>query len=947
MADFVFPMPGSSPTPVKPPKPGPRLKPIPVVRGGKPVTAAEVNKEKKKKTDADKEITASDIYSSVVNTPAAGGALMKAAPAGLATFAKEVALPTERISREEAESAGRFSPKSLLRGIQGLPVVGLAFSDFGKEMMDSIISTGKSALEVTSFGQASFSKDDPNSYRNTLARGESLLPKMVEDAGNISLALHGVGAGLKGVSTRGNFAGTAQGAAAVSAAGKFTTAGRLADKFGALPITVPFKTVGRVGRTGTQYGRTHANKLRAKADAISSVDPNSSAAKTYYNRANTWERFSGREVIDAAGNKIVIEPGFVSRFAKRAVFNASKNNTEIVNTMLSILDDPLLKDEPNPNVPGEKWGSLSADEQQAVIATYIGRAQEMQKIAEITGLPIDRIVQYGRYNYRGDYSLTPTGGQLAVDFVNHTEANPTMSEQQYARLADAADRFRTGMGKYSDQARAGYGRAEPLPEAYDVPTPDPGLLLAELQKVGHPLAEQLQNALAEIPEPGAFRLSENPKDPTRIQFLKWIVEHSPDKVALNETIYPPAMRGNIAFYKRVREALFAEGARKIGGATPPDGGVGSAPPKPGSFDPNSGLPTPESFADAKEPGTLAKFPRQYIQNTMTQLDRLRGTQRKIATRLASVVLQIADKERIGLKLQIKMQINEANIEIQRAKVAKLTETYKQMKADQADSVVREGKIYTEEQLAAELADENEALQSLEDDTVGLETAADELVDQIDALENEAVAAGEQLDREGGDSLAIEKAVESDRAKFPESQVTIDLQEQLGVLQKEYDVITADLKVLEKNLEDVQEELAAEINKSQPIAAPSTPPVAQSSQETVLSLLEESIKTGKSSTAEVNRAKKTFDTEYVPPKDDVAVSKNLDKVVSAAENMGLRDKARGGLFVMNYKGAVWITNSYILTKLDPESFLFKKLSKDRFVFLHFFCPIYPLLCIKFF
>ena len=47
MADFVFPMPGSSPTPVKPPKPGPRLKPIPVVRNGKPVTATEVNKEKK------------------------------------------------------------------------------------------------------------------------------------------------------------------------------------------------------------------------------------------------------------------------------------------------------------------------------------------------------------------------------------------------------------------------------------------------------------------------------------------------------------------------------------------------------------------------------------------------------------------------------------------------------------------------------------------------------------------------------------------------------------------------------------------------------------------------------------------------------------------------------------------------------------------------------------
>jgi len=930
MADFVFPMPGSSPTPVKPPKPGPRLKPIPVVRNGKPVTATEVNKEKKKKTDADKEISMSDVYSSLAQTPTAGTALLKAAPAGLGKFVKEVSMPTERISREEAEAAGRFSPKSLLRGIQGLPVVGLAFSEFGGEMMDSLISTGKSALEVTSFGQVSFSKDDSNSYRNTLARGESLLPKMVEDAGNISIALHGVGAGL-GRAARGAAAGTARGVALGSAAETITRAGVLADKFGALPITLPFKAAGKVGRMGTQYGRNYAATLRAEGTALYNADPNSAAARTKFNKANTWERFSGREFIDANGKKIIIEPGFVNRFAKRAVFNASKNNTEIINTMLGILDNPLFKDEPNPNKPGENWGSLSDLEQQAVISTYSGRAQEIQKIAEITGLPVETIAHMGRYNFDEGYSLLPEGARLAADFVNHTDANPTMSPQQYARLADAADRLRIAMGNFSDQARAGYGRAEPLPAAYDVPTPDPALLLAELEKIGHPLAEVMARAMADMPEAGGFRLSENPKDPTRIAFLKWVIEHAPDAVALNESIYPPAMRGNIVFYKRVRHALNTEAARMVGGTPPADGsGVGSAPPKPGSFDPNSGLPTPESLTEVKEPGTLAKFPVQYIQNTMTQLDRLRGTQKRVATKLANIILKIADKERIGLQLQLKLQNNEARILLQRAKVAKLTALYEKMKADQADSIVREGKIYTEEQLAAELEAENTALESLNDDTVGLEAAADELIDELDALEDEAVATGEQLDREGGDSLAIEKAVEADRAKFPESQVAVDLQQQLEVLQEEYDVITADLEIYDEKVAEIEGKLAAltpPIPEAGPAVAGGGPAITpESIKKTIAD------PTGDLANLPPGRRAMILDllenAPYVPPVAVKFVTAAIDKLLSKKGEGGLlatRGENRGAI-ILKAKGKMWYTNGYIMTVLPEDSWFRKKIAE---------------------
>ena len=930
MADFVFPMPGSSPTPVKPPKPGPRLKPIPVVRNGKSVTATEVNKEKKKKTDADKEISMLDVYSSLAQTPTAGTALLKAAPAGLGKFVKEVAMPTERISREEAEAAGRFSPKSLLRGIQGLPVVGLAFSEFGEEMMDSLISTGKSALEVTSFGQASFSKDDPNSYRNTLARGESLLPKMVEDAGNISIALHGVGAGL-GRAARGTAAGTARGVALGSTAKAVSRAGVMADKFGALPITLPFKAAGKVGRIGTQYGRNYAATLRAEGTALYNADPNSAAARTKFNKANTWERFSGREFIDANGKKIVIEPGFVNRFAKRAVFNASKNNTEIINTMLGILDNPLFKDEPNPNKPGENWGSLSDLEQQAVISTYSGRAQQIQKIAEITGLPVETIAYMGRYNFDEGYSLLPEGARLAADFVNHTDANPTMSPQQYARLADAADRLRIAMGNFSDQARAGYGRAEPLPAAYDVPTPDPVLLLAELEKAQSPLAEVLANSMAEIPEAGGLRLSENPKDPTRIEFLKWIIKNAPDAVALNEAIYPPAMRGNIVFYKRVRHALATEAARMVGGTPPADGsGVGSAPPKPGSFDPNSGLPTPESLTEVKEPGTLAKFPVQYIQNTMKQLDRLRGTQRKVATRLANIVLKIADKERIGLQLQIKLQINEVNIANQRAKVAKLTALYEKMKADQADSIVREGKIYTEEQLAAEIEAENTALESLNDDTVGLEAAADELIDELDALEDEAVTVGEQLDREGGDSLAIEKAVEADRAEFPESQVAVDLQQQLEVLQEEYDVITADLEIYEEKVAEIEGKLAAltpPIPEAGPAVAGGGPAITpESIKKTIAD------PTGDLANLPPGRRAMILDllenAQYVPPVAVKFVTAAIDKLLSKKGEGGLlatRGQNRGAI-ILKAKGKMWYTNGYIMTVLPEDSWFRKKIAE---------------------
>ena len=930
MADFVFPMPGSSPTPVKPPKPGPRLKPIPVVRGGKPVTAAEVTKEKKKKTDADEEITMSDVYSSLAQTPTAGLALLKAAPAGLGTFVKEVAMPTERISREEAEAAGRLSGTSLLRGIQGLPVVGLAFSDFGKEMMDSFISTGKSVVEATSLGYAPFTKDDPNSYRNTLARGESLLPKMVEDVGNLSIALHGVGSGLSAAS-RGAVAGSARGVGLASAGKSISRAAVVADKFGALPITLPFKAAGKVGRMGTQYGRNHANKLRAEADSYYRVDPNSATAKALYKRANAYERISGREIIGADGKKIIIEPGFVNRFAKRAVFNASKNNTAIISTMLGIVDNPLFKDEPNPNVPGENWGSLSDYEQQAVIATFTGRAQEIQRIAEITGLSVEDVAYLGRLDLEPGYSIVPEGARLAADFVNHTDANPTMSPQQYARLADAADRLRVTMGNFSDQARAGYGRAEPLPEAYDVPTPDPALLLAELEKAGSPLAEVMANAMADIPEVGSFRLSENPKDPTRIAFLKWVVENAPDAVALNESIYPPAMRGNIVFYKRVREALYAEGARMVGGTPPTDGsGAGSAPPKPGSFDPNSSLPTPESMTQPKEPGTLAKFPRQYIQNTMKQLDRLRGTQKRVATKLANIILKIADKERIGLQLQLKLQNNEARILLQREKVAKLTALYEKMKADQADSIVREGKIYTEEQLAAELEAENTALQSLDDDTVGLEAAADELIDELDALEDEAVATGEELDREGGDSLAIEKAVEADRAEFPESQVTIDLQEQLDALQEQYDIATADVEIATENIQRIEGELAAltpPIPEAGLTAGGGEPAITpESIRETIAD------STGDLANLPPGRRAMILDllenAPYVPPVAVKFVNAAIDKFLSNKGIGGLlatRGEQRGAI-IIKAQEKMWYTNTYFITVLPEDSWFRKKIAE---------------------
>lgn len=90
-------------------------------------------------------------------------------------------------------------------------------------------------------------------------------------------------------------------------------------------------------------------------------------------------------------------------------------------------------------------------------------------------------------------------------------------------------------------------------------------------------------------------------------------------------------------------------------------------------------------------------------------------------------------------------------------------------------------------------------------------------------------------------------------------------------------------------------------------------------------IDAAISAGKSSTAELSRTKKAFETEYVPPAKDKVATKNFDKIIASADDGGLRSSGKKAMVPL-IDGELWYTNAYFLSLLDPESVLAKKLAE---------------------
>ena len=318
-------------------------------------------------------------------------------------------------------------------------------------------------------------------------------------------------------------------------------------------LNVVFKEGGSIGTNFRFWGEAAGKKYEAQLEELRAKEPGINA---------TDERYSDLQQKISRHNSISILQG-VRAVVRRAVRTVNNESSLMVNAMLEVKQNPKYKDEINPET-GEVWGELTPIEQQAVIANLRGQAQTVSELSRIDGLSPGDIADMVYFDYEPGLSLTPEGAQLAVEFLNahnngavsaHPYVSKVMSLKLYERLAYAVDAVGKIMIELSEKATAGYGRKTPLHAEYFTPLPFVDRLGEVIRdsgvttKSGKPLYEIFLMAK----EAGYFDLPVD--NPTRMTILQTFVESLPIEYALESSMYPPAMREHIEYYKRYRGAL--------------------------------------------------------------------------------------------------------------------------------------------------------------------------------------------------------------------------------------------------------------------------------------------------------------------------------------------------------------------------------------------------------
>ena len=438
-----------------------------------------------------------------------------------------------------------------------------------------------------------------NEYIQAWREGRPISGMIIEDAGNWAILAGGISkvvtAGAKGVTLGAATAGakaTTVGATAATAAKATAKAERLTsvakglestaaglqkvkvagDKGMLIPLkpyiwgfkgaeqlartgnlNVAFKEGGSIGTNFRFWGEAAGKKYEAQLEELRAKEPGINA---------TDERYSDLQQKISRHNSISILQG-VRAVIRRAVRTINNESSLMVNAMLEVKQNPKYKDEINPET-GEVFGELTPIEQQAVIANLRGQAQTVSELSRIDGLSPGDIADMVYFDYEPGLALTPEGAQLAVEFLNahnngavyaHPYVSKTMSVKLYERLAYAVDAVGKIMIELSEKATAGYGRKTPLHAEYFTPLPFVDRLGEVIRdsgvttKSGKPLYEIFLMAK----EAGYFDLPVD--NPTRMTILQTFVESLPIEYALESSMYPPAMREHIEYYKRYRRAL--------------------------------------------------------------------------------------------------------------------------------------------------------------------------------------------------------------------------------------------------------------------------------------------------------------------------------------------------------------------------------------------------------
>lgn len=799
---------------------------------------------------------------------------------------------------------------------------------------------------------------------------------IVETAGNVALVT-GVAGGIAGAAAKGlsaeaaaaasgstfvagtEAASTVSAAEAAAAAGaKGTIAGDLAKaatrlrqiekvsgKIGAGPALYHLTVADQIVKGAGIAGRAWADSLRAKGIALLEADPNDLVGKSYINRANKANAWAGKPLVaegikSYANSKAeVLNQKVLDSWTRRYTRAADAAEARVTRAMQNIVDSPHLVDE---------MGPLTAVEQEAVIASLNGRARLIARLAPLLKLSPETINQLGRLNYNEKFAMSPEGAKLAVDFVNNN-----LSKAQSDRLAIAAEQLSAEIEKQSSQARKGYGRSNPLDASHDMPFPVVEKFMASLKAKG---IDDLHAEMLDLQEQGFFN---DLSKPEVADYMRSVVNRAPRDIALDPMLYPAKERYNLAFYNRLRQGLESQAQMTAGGSPIPPG---TYPGRPGPSMPETGLPAEAVYDQTKGLGSLSRTPRNFLVNSVKILDKLKGRVRILGEQLVELEMKSGKLERDIIRKRLEYETltgwhedaqgnrillepgevpgpgvtrRQGQLELLREHRDAVKAVYDEMVAKQNQSVVVDGKIVT----AAELSNAVQNADSLVAQAEGMVNQiiddAGQISDAIDQVENDKADAANALDDAGVDpqplaEAAIEDslAMSNDVTNAPSVDPRADVQAQLEqakitekALADEYNA--ARIEVVDTRAA-MEEAAAAEKASRAPKPAAVVPArVGGYGPDALVADLQDAIPAGKSSTAEVNRVKKKFDTEYVPPKNDAAVAKNAEKVYSGADQGGLRSTLRTAM-VKKINGKFWYTNSYFAIPLDENSFFYKKL-----------------------
>lgn len=910
------------PTPGGRPKPPAPSRPKPPPPGAQPTLTPPspivVRAEKKKK--ADEELTWSDVTSAIKKTPGVMGQMTLAAPGAMLGLGAGLAQGPMEV--DEDSSAIKRAANALL------PFIGI--SKTAVELGKGIINTVQG--------------DNIKLAAQALKAGESPLPYVLEDVGNIAIVAGGTGLAFKGAAAGAK--STAVKAAAETGARQAFRVARAADNISDAPITLPAYGIGKGVNLGGRMGRSHANNLRAKAAKAEAENPLDSKVQTLRSAADKFDDFFGKEVF-VNGVARTITRKAQNRFTNRAMRRTNSVVDALSRTLPKIVNEPLYRDDINP-ATGEAYGPLSPVEQQAVIATLNGRARLINEVAARLGKTPGEVALLGRYDYAPMSGLTPEGAQLAVDFLNMNVDDVTGQ-----RLANATERLSRELEANSELARAGYGRQNALAPMYDIPLPEPQRFAARLRETGATDALILADELDELLAQGYFDELlagdfQSPNAQDALNLLQTYLERSPVRVALDPSIYPAKERNNIAFYGRIREALRAQAAATAGG-TPPGPGYPGGRPTPMDEGAAVGIP-PEDFYDSiNAPGAFSRMPERYLRNSIKQLERLRGRARQIGEKIVQIELSIRNLEFKVIKATLRIESLEgyytdadgnrvlpdedgtypADATFNPGLIARLiakrdaaAAELARMRAEQAQTTVIDGKVHTVEQVEQMVVEADEGVAAVEAAIEELEAEVDATTSQMDEMEKAQADAANSLEDMGEDADVIVAAATADADSIPgdpEAFLTPDdgtaalesaradvdaartAREAARIAELEARGKIVDLETRYREQEAEAQAAMAE-QEGQPATSGFTP-------DNIIAAIEDAVDAEQISKAQAARLKAALDLTFELPK-----GRDAAKANAAAIN----DSYQTTLFVFSLYGKRYFSDSYVVGEIDSAS-----------------------------